>query len=818
MTLRYAFRTLVRSPAWTLAAVLCLAIGIGANTTVFTAGNALVLHPVPTPNSDRLVMLSEVPPRGPDDDFSSIAPANLLDWQQQSRTLERVAAFSWWDVNITGITEPERVNGSRVAPEFFQLLGEQPAFGRVFIAAEGVEGSNNTVVLSHPLWKRRFGGDSAVVGSTVLLNGVAHTIIGVMPANFIFPAGTELWASMALNGALARERDGRFWRAIGRLKRGVSLEEARAEAGLIGKRLELQYPGDNRGWGLRVEPADAYYGRHPRPFFVVLAGCVAFVLLIACANVGNLLLARATARGRELSVRVALGATRGQLIRLMLAESAMIAVAGGTLGALFSLWGVLLFRSALPAELVRFNPGWTRITMNGQALLFTLVASVATALLIGLVPALVVSRSDPQQALKAGGGRGSTGGAIWHRMRSGLVIGEIALALMLLAGTGLMLRSFFALIDRDFGYRADHVLTMQLTMPRARVASLQSVTERSRYPTDTARVDFLNELLHRMADVPGVRAAGMANQLPPSFDNSRDGIVLEGQALPDRTDAVPEAWYALASPGYLPAMGMTLQRGRWFTDHDDWASPRVAVVSESMVARFWPNADAIGKRFSVRGDSTLVTVVGVVRDVAHNPNSGSQPNGPTMYLPTGQHIWATMSIVVRVQGDPSTATASLQREIAKLDPALAAGDVLPLTRVQWASLSPQRLTAATLAVFAGVAVLLAAIGIYGVMSYTVAQRTQEIGIRVALGAQRQDVVRHVLRQGAVMAGWGIAIGLAAGLGLSRGMTKLLHDVSPGDPVTFGVVSVLLAAVALVGCYLPARRAAGVDPIVALREE
>src|SRR5688572_30798793 len=461
---RYAFRTLAKTPAWTLAAVACLAIGIGANTTVYTAMRALVIAPVPTPNSERLVMLAETPPREPDPDFDRIAAANLVDWKRQSETLESVAAFGWWDVNITGIDEPESVTGFRVSEDFFRVLGEAPAIGRAFTPEETRDGNTDYVILSYPLWQRRFGGDRTVVGTTVMLNGVKHTVVGIMGEDFIFPPGAELWKPLALDGALGQERDGRWLAALARLEPGVTLEQARAEARTIARRLELQYPDFNTNWGMKIEPAQVFYGRHPRPYVLIMVASVAFVLLIGCANVANLLLARATTRGRELAVRVALGATRGDLVRQLLAESMVIAVLGGALGALLALWGVRLMRDALPAELVRFNPGWTRIAVNLDALIFTVGVSLATALIVGLIPALVASRADPQQALKESG-RTATGAAGRQRLRSALVVGEVALALMLLVGTGLMVRSFIGLVESDQGYRRERALTMQLVLP-----------------------------------------------------------------------------------------------------------------------------------------------------------------------------------------------------------------------------------------------------------------------------------------------------------------------------------------------------------------
>jgi putative ABC transport system permease protein len=802
---RYALRTLAKSPAWTAAAVACLAIGIGANTTVYTAMRAIAIEPVPTPNSDRLVMMSEVKPRDPDDaDFDQIAPANLVDWMQQTRTLEHVAAFAWWDVNITGINEPERVTGFQVTPGFFRTLGERPVLGRAFTDDEEREGNTDRVILSHPLWIRRFGGDSGVIGRTVQLNGMKHTIVGVMGKDFIFPPGAELWKAFALDGAIAADRDGRSLSAIGRIRPTSTLAEARAEARAIARRLELQYPEMNGKWGMKVEPAQVFYGRHPRPYMVVMLASVALVLLIGCANVANLLLARATTRGRELAVRVALGARRSDLVRQMLAESLVIALLGGALGTLLALWGVKLMRETLPADLVRFNPGWTRITMNGHALLFTVAVSIATAVVVGIVPALIASRADPQQALKDSG-RTASGSGGRLRLRSVLVVGEVALALMLLFGTGLMVRSFIGLVETGQGYTIEQALTMQLTLPDAR------------YKSDNDRAQFYSRLLDRVRELPGVGAASLINELPPSWNDVSNRFILEGEAKPQRGDPAHQERMHLVWDGYFAAMGIPVRRGRDFDRHDDTAHPSVAIVSEAFARKYWPGQDAVGKRISMLADSMyLTTVVGVVADVRHNPNIGRAMLAPVVYVSAAQGSWYTMTLIVRTAASPLAVTADVQRVIASLDPSLAPGNVQTLERMLWSSLSPQRITAAMLSVFAGIALVLAVIGIYGVISYTVNQRTHEIGIRMALGAQRSDVIGRVLRQGVVLAALGIAIGAVGSFAMARGMTVLLHEVSPTDPLTFVAVAVILAAVALLGSWLPARRAAAVDPVVALR--
>lgn len=804
---RYALRTLFKNPTWTLAAVACLAIGIGANTTVYTAMRALVIAPVPTPNSDRLVMMSETLARDPDNaDFDKLAPANLLDWSKQTATLEEVAAFAWWDVNMTGIDEPERITGFRVTPQFFRTLGERPALGRAFTDDEGRTGHDDRAILSYPLWKRRFGGDPSVIGRTVQLNGVTHTIIGVMGDDFIFPPGAELWKALALDGAAAQDRDGRWVSAVARLKPNATLEQARAEAKIIAKRLELQYPGDNAKWGMRVEPAQIFYGRHPRPYLVVMLASVAFVLLIGCANVANLLLVRATTRGRELAVRVALGATRVDLMRQLLAESLVVAIVGGAIGTLLALWGVRLMRGALPAELVKFNPGWTRIAINADALLFTLGVSIATALVIGLIPAFVASRADPQHALKESA-RSATSGGSRQRLRSALVVGEVALALMLLVGTGLMVRSFIGLINVDQGYRVDNAITMQLTLPPAR------------YKTETEIANFYTTLVDRVRELPGVVSAGVTNSAPPSWNDNSTRFTLDGEPTPQRGDPAHQERLKVVSDGYFNAIGIPVKKGRDFDRRDGHDASPVVVVSEAFARKYWPGEDPIGKRISPLGGSPRVieTVIGVVGDARHNPNVGRPPLAPVVYIAAPQIPWRTMTLVARANGEPTGLTPEIQRAIGKIDPALAAGDVVTLTRMLAGGVAPQSMTAGMLSIFAAIAVLLAVIGIYGVMSYNVTQRTHEIGIRMALGAQQGDVVRRIMRQGCRLAALGVAIGTAGAWALTRQMTALLDWVRGADALTFTGVAVALGLVAVIGSWLPARRAAAVDPVVALRD-
>ncbi|HTE43861.1 MAG TPA: ABC transporter permease [Gemmatimonadaceae bacterium] len=804
--IRLAARSLLRTPGLTAAAVTCLAIGVAANTTVFTAANAVALHPVPTPHGRGLVMLAETPPRGAEPDFDEIAPANLLDWERQSATLEQIAAFGKWNVNLTGILEPEAVSGFTVTPGFFRTLQRRPALGRAFTDEEGREGHTSSVILSDGLWRRHFGADSAVIGRAIQVNGVPHVVVGVMAPDFDFPAGAELWVPLALDGATGRERDARLVKAIGRLKPGVSIDRARSEATTIARQLELAYPEFNTKWGMRVEPADQFYGRGPRALLQALLGAVAFVLLIGCANVANLLLARATARGRELAVRVALGARRGDLIGQLLAESGIIAAVGGAVGVLVSFAGVAAIRAMVPAELARVYPGWARIAIDANALGFTLAVAIATVILTGVAPALMASRADPQEALREGG-RGLTSGADRGRLRGALVIGEIALACSLLIGAGLMVRSLQGLLKAELGYRPEHVLTMRVTMPS------------SRYKTQSLVTRGFEQILASVRQVPGVRSAATTNYLLGSFVDDRSRFYLEGEPKPKLGETLAGVAYRFVSDGFLDAAGLTLIRGRDFTTADNASTPEVAIVTSRMARRFWPGKDAIGQRFTLLGDTALTTVIGIVQDVRQNPNVTSDPTEPMFFMSTVQlGSWWTMSLVIRTNGDPTSVAHNVERAIASVDGTLAPGAVQTLERVVESSMAPQRITAQLLTIFAALAILLAAIGVYGVMSYTVSRRTREIGVRIALGATSPVVVGQVMREAMILTGTGIGVGLIVAVGISRGIRALLYDTSPTDPLTFGVVTVVLLTIALAGSYVPARRAASVDPLVALRAD
>ncbi|MFI5229398.1 MAG: ABC transporter permease, partial [Gemmatimonadales bacterium] len=798
----------VRAKALAAAAVLCLALGIAGTSSVYSVMSALVLHPVPAANPAGLVLVTEVAPFEPRPDDALMAPANFIDLARRNRSFSELAAFRTLESSVTGIDEPERVNGYRVTPSYFHLLGVAPALGRAFTADDArYTESPNVVILSDGFWHRHFGADPSVIGRVIRINDVPRTVVGVMPAGFVFPVGAELWTPLSLDGAFGRERDGRIMAGVlARLRPGVSIAKADADVHGIMQQLSREYPQDDGKWDMRVEDANAFYGQHPRPFMLAQLAAVALVLLLACANVANLLLARATTRSREIAVRVALGASRARIVRLQLAESFILAAASGVVGALLAVWGVAGLRTMLPAELVAFNPGWTRMGVDGAVLAFTAVVSLGTAIVVGAVPALVASGADPQQALSAGGRSGSeTRGR--HRLRGLLVAAEMALALTMLAGTVVTVRGFQALANEPPGYRADHALTMQLTAPIAR------------YRTEADAEAMYDALLDRVRAEPGVANAAYTNALPPDWSDYHARIYLEGEPHPTRSEAARAPRWRMVTPSYFATMDVPLIRGRLFTTHDDSSSAPVIVVSESMARSYWPGESPLGKRMGYAGsDTTMSTVIGVVGDVRYNPNNGPAVQ-PTYYLAMAQaHPWRTMSLVVRTKEDPAAMTQRIERAIASVAPTVAPGSVLTLDHLQRASLSPQQLTSEMMAVFALVALLLAALGIHGVASYSVAQRTHDIGVRTALGAAPADILRAALLPVMRPLGAGILVGVLGAVLMTRGLAHLLTQLSANDPVALAVAVVVLLAAALAGSYLPARRAMRVDPMIALRSE
>ncbi|MFP5260563.1 MAG: ABC transporter permease [Blastocatellia bacterium] len=794
--LRYALRTLLKSRAFTAVALLALALGIGANTAIFTVVNAVLLRPLPYREPDRIMTVlyeRRIP----------VAPADFLDWKEQNQVFENIAAAQYWQPSLTGNDRPEQLWALHLTADMFTLLGVKPALGRAFLPGEDQPGDHHVVVLSHRLWQRRFGGDAAIVGQTVTLDGESYTVIGVMPEGFRFApfwaTRAELWAPLNL-APRAADRRGSSLRVFARLKPGVTRERAQAEMSAINQRIEQQYPDSKKGLRLSVDPLHEVVVGNVRPALFILLGAVGFVLLIACANVANLLMARAASRQKEVAIRTALGATRARVIRQLLTESVILSLAGGLFGLLLAKWGVRALVAISPDNLPRVES----IGLDVPVLCFTLATSVLTGLVFGLAPALHASRLGLNESLKEGG-RGSTEGMRRSRVRRLLVVAEVALALVLLIGGGLMIRSFARIQSIDPGFNPRNVLTF--------VVSLAG----SQHSTARQRLAFFDQLLERIKALPSVQSAGAINHLPLAGDVWQIGYTVEGQPAPppeERRGAV----YRIARPGYFQTMGATILSGRDFTDRDTKEAPGVVIVNESFARRHWPGGNALGKRITITdGDPNQREVVGVVKDLRQSDWTADPIE--EMYLPHLQSAEPRyMTLVVRSASDPAGLVAAVQNEVWAIDKDLPVSQVMSMEQAISGSVGQQRFNMTLLGIFAGLAVTLAAIGIYGVMSYSVTQRRHEIGIRMALGASQGDVLRMVIKQGMTLAAVGAIVGLAGAFFLTRLMSSLLYGVSPTDPLTFFAIPLILAGVALGACFVPARRATRVDPMVALRYE
>jgi predicted permease len=798
--LRYGARALLRTPGFTLLAVLTLALGIGANTAIFSVVNAVLLNPLAYRDPGRLVTLLH---NGSD----PVAPANYLDWRDQSGSFEAMAAAEYWSPNLTGVDAPEHLTGLEVTGNMFPLLGIAPLLGRTFLAGDDRKGGEHEVVLSYRLWQRRFQGDPQVLGKPILLNGESYIMVGVMPAGFRFApfwaTRAELWVPLAL-GDREHSREGNSLRIFARLKRGVPLAAARAEVSAITTRLEQQYPGTNRN--VAVTPLkENVVGRVETPLTIVLCG-VGFVLMIACANVAHMLLARTSGRQREIAIRSALGAGRGRVMAQFLTENLLLAFSGAAAGWLFAAWGVKALVALSPANIPRVET----IAMDARVVLFLLAITVLTAAIFGLAPAMHATAGNLSTALKEGG-RGASDGAGRNRLRNSLVASEFALAFLLLIGAGLMIRTFFALQAVNPGFDPHHVLSMVVSVAGSREAP------------QGRRELFYRQLLERVAGVPGVESAGAINHLPLAGDLWGYSFLIEGRPKP-RPGEAPMAIYRVAMPGYFETMRLPILRGRAIAVTDDSRAPGVVVINQRAANRYWPGADPIGQRISLEKD-IWVTVVGVSADAKQD--EWDREPGPEVYLAALQnrdflgapdsHI-AYLTLVLRARGNPADLAPAVKRAVWSMDRNLPISEVLTMDQAVADVTAESRFLTQLLAVFAAVALLLAAVGIYGVMSYAISRRTHEIGIRISLGATRGEVLRMVLRQGMAQALTGSLAGAGGALLLARLMGRMLFGVRPNDPLTFGVVSLVLAAAALLAICVPARRATRIEPLAALRQE
>ena len=804
--LNFAVRTLWKSPGFTAVAVMAVALGVGANTTIFSCVNALLLRPFAYETTDRVVMVWE---RGVDQSNSrnSVAPANYLDWRDQTGVFEELAAYNQQHFSLNEGDQPERVPGARVTPSLFRVLAARAERGRTFTEEEGAAGADEVVLIKHSLWRERFASDPEVVGKSVRVDGRPRTVVGVMPESFDFPLNAcEIWAPLSFDPKEAQNRSNHYLQVTGLLRPGVTPAQADAEVRAVAERARQLYPDTNAGRTAFAETLTDSFTRGPKPYLIVLLGAVGFVLLIACANVANLLLVRASSRQRELAVRTALGATRWRLIRQLLTESLLLALVGGAVGLLISVWGVEFIAKGMPPTFTKYIPGWKQMRIDSQVLLFTLGASVLTGVIFGIVPALQATRTNLNESLKEGGQKGASGGLRRNRMRSLLVVAEVALSLVLLAGAGLMVRSFFEMMRADLGLRPDGVLTLQMSLPRAA------------YAEAPRRAQFYEQLVARVRALPGVASAAAINFVPMDRSGTTSSnFRVDGEPAPPK-DRRPYANYLVVTPGYFEAAGTRVLRGRGFGDADDERAPRVCVVNESLARRHFPRGDAVGRRLVVSEDEGPWEIVGVAADVKNEDLA--EEAELEFYRPLRQEPWYTMALVVRAGAGATAAglAPAVRAEVKALDSGLPVYNVRTMREVVDEAVSPKRLTMFLMAFFAAGALLLAAVGLYAVMSYAVAQRRHEIGIRLALGAQAQDILRLVISQGLVLTLAGLGLGLLGALALTRVMASILYGVSATDPLVFGGVALVLGVAALLACYLPARRATKVDPLTALRYE
>ena len=801
--LRFATRLLLRHRGFTLIAAATLALGIGANTAVFSLVNAALLRPLPYRQADRLAVVWE---RRFDSERPTnvVSPANFLRWRERTTTFSQMAAIADTTATLTGAGEPEELPGQAVNANLFPMLGVKAALGRTFLEEEDRPGRGQAVLLGDGLWRRRFGADPAIVGRGITLGGEPATVVGVMPRGFsILSAGSEFWTPIAFSAG-ARTPRGRYLRAVGRLRDGVPIEAAQAEFDTIAAGLRAELPDFDDGWGVRIVSLNEQVFGEIRPVLLVLFGAVGFVLLLACVNVANLSLNRGLGRGRELGVRAALGAGRARLVRQLLTEGVLLATAGGTLAVLLAWWSLDWLVTAATALLSLPQPA-ERIAIDARVLAFALGTSLGTVLVFALVPALSLSRTPIEASLREGARAGLETRA-HRRLRGALAIVQLALAFTLLAGAGLMIRSIGSLLAVDPGFRPDHVLTMRVPL------------EESRYGQRESRVAFFDRLVEELSRLPGVVSAGVSSGMPFRGFPIGTSFSIEGRPSPGEAN-LPTADIRIVAGHYFETMRIPLLRGRLFEARDGEEGRGAAIVNESLVRQQFPNQSPLGQRLAVRlggGRPVEGQIVGVVGDVRHE--ALDRAVGPMIYLPNRRMAFPLMGVVIRTQGDPVAMAPQALGQVRQLDPDLPVSQVDTMDQVVGASIAQRRFVMLLLAVFAGLALAIAAVGVYGVLAYSATQRTPEIGIRLALGAAPRELVGQFLRESLVLVGAGIGLGAAVGLAVSGLLGTLLYGVTPRDPMTFCAVAALLAAVATAAAFIPARRASRTDPVRALRME
>ncbi len=801
----FSLRMLRRQPGFTAVALVALALGIGANTAIFSVVDAVLWRPLPYPGAERVMSIAEQRPRE-GRLYGAVSPADFFDWRHDAQSFSAVAATDIVAYNLTGGGEPERLQVLRGTAAFLDALGMSPTLGRNFRIEEETLGRHRVVLLTDSLWRRRFGADPRIVGTAILFDGLPYEVLGVLPSTFWWPSPTDVLVPLALTDADRALRAAHFLDVIGRLKPGVSEQQAREELNVIGARLSQMYPDENTGHGPNMRPLREWFVGDVRTALLLLLGAVGCVLLIACANVATLLLARAAGRQKEISVRRAVGATRGRIVLQMLTESMVLSVLGGAAGVLIAMWSLAALRAILPAQFSEL-PGIDRIGVDARMLAAAAAASAVTGLVFGVLPALVASDQRMAGALHEES-RGSSGTARTRRFRAALVVVELAVSLVLLASAGLLIVSFAKLTKVSPGFQPQHLVTVRLTLPA------------SRYGEPPLAVEFYETLMDRVRAIPGVQRVAVASAPPFSGLNARLNFTIEHQSweLKGQVRAHPR----LVSPGYFQTLGVPLIRGRLLDDRDIPTTSPVIVINETAARRFWPDVDPIGQRINMDRQTRWMEIVGVVGDVRHEAlNADPQPE---VYIPERQGFVAlgiglgrTLSLVVRAALDGMSIAPAIRAAVAGIDPQQPIGAIRTMDQMIAESVGTYRLNFVLVSAFAVVALLLTAAGLYGVMSYLVAQRTREIGVRMALGASRRQVMSLVIRQAGAMTLAGIAIGILGALLLTRFMTTLLFGISAADPKVYAAVSVLLAVVALAAAAIPSRRATGIDPLTALRD-
>jgi putative ABC transport system permease protein len=795
--LRYGFRTLARNPGFAFVSVLALALGIGANSAIFTVVNSVLLRPLRFEKPEQLIMVRERNLKAGFPQFS-LSPGNYAGFRDQNHSFSGIAAFGSQGLNLSGGGEPERLRGARVTQNLFQVLGINPALGRTFSAEEMQLGRHRVAILSHALWQRRFAGNPSALGQTLKMNEEIYTVVGVMPPDFQFPARADIWVPLAMNQQNWEQRGGHYLGGIGRLKNGVSLEAAQADLNQIAAIAEKQFPNSNTGWDTTLGSLQEATVGKIRPAILMLTAAVGFVLLIACVNLANLLLSRSAARRREIGIRNSLGAGRGRLVRQLLTESVLLSAIGAAVGIGLAWIGTRLLVDLSPNILPRAK----EISLDGRALGFTAAIAILTGILFGLAPAMHMVRTDLTAALREGG-RGNAIGFRRNRLRSVLVVSEVALALVLLSGAGLLMRSFYHLQSMDPGFDPHGVLTFRTNLPSAK------------YKGEEAPAAFYRRAIERLRSIPSVSVVGAAQIFPLAGDDYILSFEQMGKPPIPAGNQQSAAYYA-ATPGYFSALRIPIKAGRDFTWHDDRTGPPVAIISESMARRFYANENPLGQRIRMGNGSKPAEIVGIAGDVRDQELESK--GRPAVYEPAAQIPFNAMYFAIRTEGDPATVISAVRAAMRELDSELPIDAVGTVDSLVSTSLSQRRFSMLLMAIFAGLALTLAMVGIYGVISYSVTQATQEIGIRMALGARRSDVLRMVFGYAGVLMTAGLMLGLGAALATGRLLATQLFDVRPTDPATYAAVAFVLLATGLLACAIPAMRAMRVDPLVALRNE